>query len=151
MPDKRDKDRFHFHTGGPFANDGWKTLHDRVNKAQQAFRDGTEQPYGVFADSALDMPEINPRPKPTSNDQTRVKIIAQRDNNRHTAAIYVFVPNAFGRLEALLDGETGEPVDFGEELGDPRAWRTDRSVELEAIAKRAGATCAALFRSRVPA
>lgn len=48
----------------------------------------------------------------------------------------------------LIDGETGRPIDFAQELGNPESWRKDRSGELEAIARRAGGVCQKLVGTR---
>jgi len=67
---------------------------------------------------------------------------------RQSVSIRVMVPDCFGKPMPLIDGETGRPIDFAQELGNPESWRKDRSGELEAIARRAGGVCQKLVGTR---
>lgn len=95
-----------------------------------------------------DAKDLNARiPKKPRKVQTILVHAVETADHKH-ANIMVLVPNAFGTQEPLLDGETGRPVDFFDDFGDPRRWTRNMGPEIKEAAVRAGKVCAALVRSR---
>lgn len=106
-------------------------------------------PNHTFTNTAdgLTMQELNARIKPKRRKVPTVEIYAATNHRDKRACVQVLVPNVFGTLEPLCDGETGQPVDFYEDFGDPRRWTKNMGPAIEAAARTASATCA----KRVPA
>lgn len=99
-------------------------------------------------DSQLTPQELNARipAKKPKVQQVLVHGVETADHKR--ANIMVLVPNAFGTQEPLLDGATGQPVNFFDDFGDARSWTRNMGPEIKEAAVRAGKVCAALVRSR---
>jgi hypothetical protein len=107
---------------------------------------------GTYWKSNKTMHEVNPRkpkPKPAPCG-VRIDQRTSPNPGRRVNIVHVMVPNCLGRHEPLLDGNTGKPVDFAAELGDPRSWSVDRTEEINAILNTAANRCLSMVKLRAP-